>query len=482
MTFGSSAEAAPPGSAESCGPGWHWFEPPTAIGYSSGEDWVEVVALPARSAMSVDEIAECLVESGVELSRARRQALELTESHQRLTRTLQRLTSLSAFRNAFMRSAKGGYAEPIATVRDVELVRPLKQWYEDDSLADAELVDVGTVVVTIHGATFDGKAGARTIECGRVEDIEFSLESGSMHVDGWADEWYLRNINANGVAAIYAIQHINTDHALKGSVRYVGGWLDDPSPDPDDVRVLLRLVKDIRNLSPQTAAYESSRRVPVTPAPQGTPSVGPRRSGPTRPVVDFFLDEEAMPMPLCVVHDVDGSDELEVWLGTFVDKPEAMSAVDTVRKFLQEDAMRWSSVPEALNAAQFIALRCRGNLGLPVDDGSGPTSNGSRDDLASRVLASSVFTAQRERAQRVTLTDKQIGSLLRRLIASPGNRVGASTAAAGLGIPEVQLSGAVPMVQRLLNVEQFRVLDRDPDGGAVTLDIDLLKEQFEVGE
>lgn len=105
----------------------------------------------------------------------------------------------------------------------------------------------------------------------------------------------------------------------------------------------------------------------------------------------------------------------------------------------------------------------------------------SQDDLAAKVLASTTFAEQRKRAQRVTLSDQQVGSLLRHLIASPGNRIDQATAAIALGVPLVSLSGALPMAQRLLNVEQYPVVDRDPDGVTVVLDLDLLKEQFGVG-
>jgi hypothetical protein len=44
----------------------------------------------------------------------------------------------------------------------------------------------------------------------------------------------------------------------------------------------------------------------------------------------------------------------------------------------------------------------------------------------------------------------------------------------------VQFGGALPMVQRLLNVEQYPVLDRDPDGNTIVLDVELLREQFQV--
>lgn len=481
---GSSSDVSPPGSAHSCGPGWHLFEPPLAIGYSSGDDWVEVIDLPPRSDMTSEQLAECFAESGVGPLLAQESVHDLEEAHELLDQEVQRLTALSAFKNAFMRSAAGGFHDPIATIRGVDLVRPVTGWYEDESLADGELLDSGSIVVTVRGATFEGTLGSRTINCGRVDDIEFSMQLGTIHIDGWTDEWYLRNVSAQGLAALYALKHIDTDIALRGTVKYVGGWLDDPEPNPRDVRALLRAAKLVRERSPQTSSYMASLR-PSAASLRHAPA--PARSGlgaaEAMPIVDFFLDEEAMPMPLCVVHDVDGPNELTVWLGTFVEKSDAMSAVGTVRTFLQEAAMRWSTVPEALDAAQLIALRCRGNLGLPDEatSAAGAAARDDRPDLAAQVLASAVFAAQRERAQRLILADHQIASLLRKLEVAPGHRIDMSNAAAALGISVVQVNGALPMAQRLLNVEQFPVLERDADGRTIVLDVHLLREQFDVG-
>ena len=123
-------------------------------------------------------------------------------------------------------------------------------------------------------------------------------------------------------------------------------------------------------------------------------------------------------------------------------------------------------------------------LALPKTEG--PTlfdkiELGSQDDLTDKVLASVTFAEQRKRARRVTLSDEQVGSLLRHLIASPGNRIDQATAAIALGVPLVRVSGALPMAQRLLNVEQYPVVARDADGATIVLDLDLLQEQFGVG-
>ncbi|MBV9601289.1 MAG: BREX-2 system phosphatase PglZ, partial [Chloroflexi bacterium] len=105
-------------------------------------------------------------------------------------------------------------------------------------------------------------------------------------------------------------------------------------------------------------------------------------------------------------------------------------------------------------------------------------SPSSARDLAAQVIASSAYAEQRKRAQRVRLSDARIESLLRIAIAAPGNRLDPTTAAIALDVPLVQLSLALPTVQRLLNVEQYPVLDRDADGVTVVLDVALLKEQF----
>lgn len=106
----------------------------------------------------------------------------------------------------------------------------------------------------------------------------------------------------------------------------------------------------------------------------------------------------------------------------------------------------------------------------------------STGDLVTQVLASATYAEQRQRAQRVKLTDQQIASLLRHALAAPDHRLSPTTAAIALDVPLVNLSGALPMAQRLLNVEQYPVLDRDTDGLTIVLDVALLKEQFGIRE
>jgi hypothetical protein len=103
------------------------------------------------------------------------------------------------------------------------------------------------------------------------------------------------------------------------------------------------------------------------------------------------------------------------------------------------------------------------------------------EDLAARVIGSAMFTEQRKRAARVPVKDEQVANLLRMLLTVPDNRIDPESAATALGVARVQLAGALPMVQRLLNVEQYPVLERDADGTTIVLNLALLKEQFGVG-
>jgi hypothetical protein len=105
----------------------------------------------------------------------------------------------------------------------------------------------------------------------------------------------------------------------------------------------------------------------------------------------------------------------------------------------------------------------------------------ARTDLATAVVASDTFRDQRARGARLPITDDAVANLLRALLGAPGHRLDPDSAAAALGVATVQLAGALPMVQRLLNVEQYPVLGRDPDGATVVLNVDLLRDQFRVG-
>ena len=100
--------------------------------------------------------------------------------------------------------------------------------------------------------------------------------------------------------------------------------------------------------------------------------------------------------------------------------------------------------------------------------------------VASEVIGSAAYAAQRKIAGRLSVADDQVAGLLAALLAAPGTRLAPVQAASVLAVAPVMLRGAILHVQRLLNVEGYPVLRIDEDGVTVILDEPLLREQFGV--
>lgn len=99
--------------------------------------------------------------------------------------------------------------------------------------------------------------------------------------------------------------------------------------------------------------------------------------------------------------------------------------------------------------------------------------------LADRVFSSESFASQKKQFSSAAITDERLLALLRSLIDVPSHRLAKDAVARTLGLPESRVGGAVRQIQRLLNIEQYQVLGLEQDS-AVTLDLDLLYEQFRV--
>ena len=100
--------------------------------------------------------------------------------------------------------------------------------------------------------------------------------------------------------------------------------------------------------------------------------------------------------------------------------------------------------------------------------------------LAAATVSSSTYRAQRSQAGRVAVSDASVQALLNALLLSPAGRLPSAQACIALGVAPVALRGAVPHVQRLLNVEGYGVLTVDVDGTTLVLDRELLRDQFEL--
>ncbi|NLY00517.1 MAG: BREX-2 system phosphatase PglZ [Rhodopirellula sp.] len=95
------------------------------------------------------------------------------------------------------------------------------------------------------------------------------------------------------------------------------------------------------------------------------------------------------------------------------------------------------------------------------------------------LLQSEVFAVQKQLAGRVRVED----AALQRLLSTLASRGGSMTTAALAGaieVPEHRLPGLLAVVQRLLNVEGYTILDRQEAANTVVLNVPLLKKQFEL--
>jgi hypothetical protein len=97
------------------------------------------------------------------------------------------------------------------------------------------------------------------------------------------------------------------------------------------------------------------------------------------------------------------------------------------------------------------------------------------------LLQSEVFAAQKKRmAGRVPIEDGTV----KRLLVALASRGGSMTMAALAGAmerPEHRLPGLLAVIQRVLNVEGYPILDRQDAANTVVLNVPLLKKQFELG-
>jgi hypothetical protein len=97
------------------------------------------------------------------------------------------------------------------------------------------------------------------------------------------------------------------------------------------------------------------------------------------------------------------------------------------------------------------------------------------------LLQSEVFAVQKKLAGRVRIDDVALQRLLVALV-SRGGSMTAPALAGAFGVPEHRLPGLLAVMQRLLNVEGYAILDRQDAANTVVLNVPLLKKQFELDQ
>lgn len=97
------------------------------------------------------------------------------------------------------------------------------------------------------------------------------------------------------------------------------------------------------------------------------------------------------------------------------------------------------------------------------------------------LFQSEVFALQKRLAGRVRIDEVTVRSFLVALVSRGGSMTTAALAGA-VGVPEHRLPGLLAVMQRLLNVEGYPILDRQDAANTVVLNVTLLKKQFELGQ
>lgn len=121
----------------------------------------------------------------------------------------------------------------------------------------------------------------------------------------------------------------------------------------------------------------------------------------------------------------------------------------------------------------------RQTLDLFADDNAIADAPKSEEQWIDVLFASLVFKEMKARLGRVPVNDDQLRTLLQFLSEREGQQM-LDAVVEVLGIPALRIHGLLAGVQKLLNVDGYRVLAIDRSAKTVKLDIGLLKKQFEL--
>jgi hypothetical protein len=107
------------------------------------------------------------------------------------------------------------------------------------------------------------------------------------------------------------------------------------------------------------------------------------------------------------------------------------------------------------------------------------TATATEESWIKALLQSEVFAVQKRLAGRVRIDDALLQRLLLALV-SRGGSMTAPALAGAIEVPEHRLPGLLAVMQRVLNVEGYAILDRQEAANTVVLNVLLLKKQFEL--
>ena len=99
--------------------------------------------------------------------------------------------------------------------------------------------------------------------------------------------------------------------------------------------------------------------------------------------------------------------------------------------------------------------------------------------LAAGLLASELYTVQKNRLGRHPLPNDLVGQIIN-AADDRGGRIHRDVLATALGVAPSTLEGMLAALRRLLNVDGFEAVSTDADGVTVVIDRQLLREQFDL--
>lgn len=103
-------------------------------------------------------------------------------------------------------------------------------------------------------------------------------------------------------------------------------------------------------------------------------------------------------------------------------------------------------------------------------------------ELLAQLIASPVYKAAAKRAGRRRMSDEDVLRMLHLFLQRTSHQLAERELAAGVNRSHVSIRGMVAQLQRLINIDGYRIVDYTQDGGHIRLDMGLLEKQFGLGD
>jgi hypothetical protein len=117
--------------------------------------------------------------------------------------------------------------------------------------------------------------------------------------------------------------------------------------------------------------------------------------------------------------------------------------------------------------------------GLDLFDHAAAQAGPDLPDWTDKLPESDIYKSQCARGVRGAPKPEEMIRFIR-LLEARGGRMPSEMLAQGLGLPLFRLAGHVQNLARILNVDGYEVINPDAGGGSVVLNIELLKQQFQM--